>query len=164
MKKLLQCGFQVLDGAGLWLGLVTLRLCLGWEFLEAGLEKFHGQNWFADIQDKFPAPFNLLPTNLSWGLATWFEILGGIALVLGLATRFFSVSLIVLTLVAIAAVHWPESWSTLADLQKGYVFTDQGFGNFKLPALYIIMLVPLVLQGPGKLSLDQFIRAHYLKR
>jgi len=94
-------------------------------------------------------------------MATWFELLGGVALVLGLATRFFSVSLIVLTVVAIAAVHWPDSWSSLAELMQGYGFTDHGQGNFKLPVLFIGMLWPLVLLGPGKLSVDALIRRFF---
>ena len=37
-------------------------------------------------------------------MATWFELLGGIALVIGLGTRFFSVSLLVLSVVAMSIV------------------------------------------------------------
>lgn len=152
-----------LDQAGLWLGLLSLRLLLGWDFFESGLEKLRGENWFADIQDKFPFPFDLVPPELSWQLATWFELLGGIALVLGIGTRFFSVSLIVLTVVAIASVHWPASWSTFAELMQGYGFSDKGMGNFKLPVIFIGMFLPLVLLGPGRLSLDHGLRQRWLR-
>ena len=158
MKNLLWRSLTAIDLAGLWLGLLSLRLLLGWDFFESGLEKLHGVNWFADIQDQFPFPFNLLPAGLSWQLATWFELIGGIALVLGLGTRFFALSLGVLTVVAIAAVHWPGEWHSLSELLRGYVFTDQGHGNFKLPVIFIGMLLPLLLQGPGKLSLDHLLR------
>mgnify|MGYP006193413381 CR=1 FL=1 len=124
---------------------------------EAGFEKLHGSNWFADIQDQFPWPFKLIPADLNWALATSFEIVGAIALVIGLGTRFFSASLIVLTLVAMLSVHWPESWSTLSELLKGYALTNDGFGNFKLPVIYIAMLLPLVFMGPGRLSMDALI-------
>ena len=147
-----------LDLIGLWIGLLTLRIVLGWEYFEAGQAKFLGENWFADIQDRFPFPFNLVPPELSWQMATWFELIGGIALVLGLGTRFFALSLGVLTVVAIAAVHWPGEWHSLSELLRGYVFTDQGHGNFKLPVIFIGMLLPLLLQGPGKLSLDHLLR------
>ena len=150
--------FSSLDLLGLWLGMLSLRLILGWEFFESGLEKFRGSNWFADIQDSFPFPFNVVPPEISWQMATWFELLGGIALVLGLATRFFSLSLIILTVVAIAAVHWPAAWSSFGELMQGYVFTDNGHGNFKLPVLFIGMLLPLLLLGPGKLSVDAWVR------
>lgn len=152
------------DLLGLWLGLLSLRLLLGWDYFESGLEKFQGENWFADIQQRFPFPFNLVPPAVSWQLATWFELIGGLALVLGLATRFFSLSLIVLTVVAIASVHWPAHWNSWAELMQGYGFTDQGQGNFKLPVLFIGMFLPLVLMGPGRLSLDHWLRRRWLGR
>ena len=65
---------------------------------------------------------------------------------------------LVLTVVAMFSVHWPESWTTWAELLKGYALTNDGFGNFKLPVIYIAMLLPLVLMGPGRLSLDALLR------
>lgn len=153
--------FGPLDLIGLWLGMLSLRLLLGWEFFESGLEKYRGDNWFADIQDSFPFPLSLVPTDISWQMATWFELIGALALVVGLSTRFFSISLIVLTVVAILSVHWPAEWHTLADLLRGYTLTDQGFGNYKLPAIFIAMLLPLVLMGPGRLSLDHCLRRRF---
>lgn len=150
-----------LDIIGLWFGLLTLRIVLGWEYFEAGREKLMGENWFADIQERFPFPFDLVPVALSWQMATWFELIGGIALVLGLATRFFSVSLIILTIVAILSVHWPESWQTLGELMQGYVISDDGHGNFKLPAIFLAMLLPLLLLGPGRLSVDHWLRRRF---
>ncbi len=162
MKAHAQRLFSGIDLIGLWLGLLSLRILLGWDFFESGLEKLHGENWFADIQDRFPFPFNLVPPEISWQMATWFELVGGIALLIGLGTRFFSLSLIVLTVVAIASVHWPESWATWGELMQGYVFTDNGQGNFKLPVLFIGMLLPLLLMGPGRLSLDAWLRQRIL--
>ena len=145
---------RILEKFNTWLPQLFLRLILAWEFGEAGFEKLHGENWFANIT--FPFPFNLVSPEFSWHLSTFFEIVGAFALVLGLATRFFSASLIVLTIVAIAAVHWPDSWSTFAELWKGYAITDKGFGNYKLPLLYLMMFLPLLFGGAGKLSLDNF--------
>ena len=153
---------RALDKSAPWLGLLAVRVLMGWEYLESGLEKFHGENWFADIQNQFPFPFNIVPPAISWQMATWFEIIGGAALIIGLGTRFFSLSLIILTVVATAAVHWPAEWSSFAVLMKGYVITDAGFGNFKLPVLFLAMLTALLFYGPGKLSLDAFIRRRYM--
>lgn len=158
MKTRLNQCLGTFDALGLWVGLFSLRLILGWDFFESGLEKFNGENWFADIQDQFPFPFNLVPPNISWQMATWFELVGGIALVIGFSTRFFSVSLLVLSVVAIASVHWPEAWRTLAELAQGYVFTDKGFGNFKYPVVLMGMLWTLLWMGPGRLSLDDVLR------
>ena len=157
MMQLLYRTLTLLDGAGAWLAPLGLRLILAWEFFEAGLEKFRGENWFGDIRDQFPFPFSVVPPEISWQLATWFELAGGIALLVGLGTRFFSASLFVLTVVAIAAVHWPAEWHTLAELAQGYALTDKGQGNYKLPLIFLVMLLPLILTGPGRLSLDAWI-------
>ena len=129
---------------------------LAYEFGEAGLEKLHGDNWFADLS--FPFPFNLLPADFSWTLATGLEIIAPIALILGFMTRFFSAALMMLTVVAIAAVHWPAEWHTLAELWKGYAITDQGYGNYKLPLMYLLMLATLLFSGAGRLSIDARLR------
>ena len=136
-----------------------LRLILAVEFGESGFEKLHGTNWFNDLS--FPFPFNLLPPEISWSIATYFELFGAVALVLGVATRFFSFSLIILTMVAIASVHWPDHLTSLSDLVTGYRIIDEegdGFGNYKLPLIYIIMFLPLIFGGAGKLSIDNLVK------
>lgn len=139
-----QTTFGGMNRLGEWIAPLGLRLLLAFEFWQAGVEKFNGENWFADIQDEFPFPFNMVPPEISWQLATWTELIAPVLLVLGLATRFASVSLIILTIVAWASVH--------AGL--GYNVCDNGF---KLPLIYLIMFIPLLLSGPGKLSLDHWI-------
>ncbi|MFN2309745.1 MAG: DoxX family protein [Gammaproteobacteria bacterium] len=136
--------FAKLDCAGTFLPQLALRLLLAYEFWEAGLGKFRGENWFADIQEDFPFPFDVVPVELSWFLATWTELLGAVALVIGLGTRFFSLSLVVLTVVAWASVH----------AGQGYNVCDNGF---KLPLIYLVMFMPLIFSGPGRLSLDHLL-------
>lgn len=146
-----------LDPAADWVALLPIRLLLGYEYWRAGMWKYNGTNWFADVQDNFPFPFDVIPVEISWFLATWTEILGGLALVLGLFTRFWAFSLVILTIVAIAGVHWPDDWNSLAELWKGYAISDKGFGNFRLPLLFLAMLVPLIFIGAGKFSVDHLI-------
>ncbi len=134
-----------------------MRLFLAWEFFESGLEKFNGANWFADLQANFPFPFNLLPADLNWQLSMWAELICPLLLLLGLGTRLASAVLMVITVVAIAAVHWPAEWSTLGELARGYAISDQGYGNFKLPLIYLVALLPLLLKGSGRLSLDHWL-------
>lgn len=143
-----------LRGVGESLPPLVLRLIMGWEFWESGLEKYSGDNWFTDIQSKFPFPFSAIPADISWAMATYLELGGAVLLVLGLFTRFAAYSLIVLTFVATAAVHWPDMITMWSDLAKGYAITDMGHGNFKLPLLFVVMLLPIVFSGPGKFSTD----------
>jgi putative oxidoreductase len=153
-----------LERAGSWIAPLSLRVFLAWEFFESGLEKFNGENWFADIQDRFLFPFNHLPATLNWELSMWVELICALALLVGLATRFSAISLIVVTIVATAAVHWPADWSTLSELAQGYSISNKGFGNFKLPLIYLAALVPLLLCGPGKLSLDALLARFFWRR
>ena len=146
-----------LRGAGETIPAAAMRLVMGWEFWESGLEKLRGENWFASIQPDFPFPFNVVPADLSWFIATWFELVGAVLLWLGLGTRFVAFSLLVLTFVATAAVHWPDMLTMGSDLLKGYAISDKGFGNFKLPLLFVVMLLPLVFNGAGRLSLDHWL-------
>lgn len=138
-----------LDQAGSYLGLLGIRLLLAWEFWEAGVMKYTGENWFINIQEDFPFPFSIVPVDISWFLATWSELLGAVALVIGLGTRFFSVTLIILTIVAWVSVH----------SGNGYNVCDNGY---KLPLMYLVMFVPLLLSGPGKLSLDHWLARRFM--
>ncbi|MGW8176042.1 MAG: HvfX family Cu-binding RiPP maturation protein [Stenotrophomonas sp.] len=90
-----------------------LRLLLAWEYLESGREKLHGQNWFGDLQQAFPFPFDQLPASLNWQLAIWIGTgRCGSACWWGCGTRLAAASLLVLTVVATWAVHWPMQWDS----------------------------------------------------
>ena len=143
--------------AGDWLAPVGLRLIMFYEFWRAGTGKLAGSNWFANIESDFPFPVSLLSPELNWFLATWAEVIASLALLLGLFTRFFAMTLVILTAVAIVAVHWPADWSSLGELWKGYAISDDGFGNFKMPLIFTVMLLPLVFHGGGKLSADHLL-------
>ncbi len=151
-----------LRASGEYIWPLALRLIMFWEFWESGITKLNGKNWFSDIpwadwQKGFPWPFDVIPQDLNWFAATWGELVFALLILFGLFTRFAAISLIVITAVATAAVHWPADWSSLEELWKGYMITSKGAGNFKLPLLFIIMLLPLVFHGGGKISLDHLL-------
>lgn len=153
-----------LDGAGEWLAPLGLRLLVAYEFFSAGQQKLgagsQAPDWFAN-QD-FMFPFSVFSANMNWLMVTWTELIAGLAILFGLFTRFFAFALIAVTTIAIAAVHWPESWSSLGQLWEGYsvsrVMDDGEFrGNFRIPLLLLAMLIPLLFTGGGKISIDKLL-------
>ena len=132
------------EDCGKGISMLALRLFAAYEFGEAGLAKWRGENWFADIRDAFPFPFDLLPAGLSWNLAMGAELVVPVLLVLGLLTRLGALALMVLTAVAGYAVH----------AGNGYNVCDNGY---KMAFIYLLLLLPLLLQGAGKYSLDYLL-------
>ena len=132
------------EDCGKGISMLALRLFAAYEFGEAGLNKWRGENWFADIRDAFPFPFDLLPAGLSWNLAMGAELVVPILLVLGLLTRLGALALMILTAVAWYAVH----------AGNGYNVCDNGY---KMAFIYLLLLLPLLLQGAGKYSLDYLL-------
>lgn len=132
------------EDCGKGISMLALRLFAAYEFGEAGLVKWRGENWFADIRDAFPFPFDLLPAGLSWNLAMGAELVVPVLLVLGLLTRLGALALMILTAVAWYAVH----------AGNGYNVCDNGY---KMAFIYLLLLLPLLLQGAGKYSLDYLL-------
>lgn len=141
-------GLEGLDSIGAWLPSLAIRLLLAYEFWEAGRNKLNGENWFMSVQDQFPFPFSVVPPEISWQLATWTELIGPVLLVLGLGTRFASLALVILTVVAWASVH----------AGNGYNVCDNGY---QLPLMYLVLFLPLLFQGAGRLSADYWIRKRW---
>ncbi|MDG2108171.1 MAG: DoxX family protein [Woeseiaceae bacterium] len=152
---------KVLDPARDWFMLLPIRLLMAYEFITAGIIKLNGNNWFANYQDNFLFPFNYISVEISWFMTIWTEILGGLGLLFGFFTRFWALSLIIVSIVTISGMHWPDNWDNLSELWKGYTVIDKGFGDYRIQLLFIAMLIPLVFNGAGKLSIDS---AHSSKK
>ena len=142
--------FDQLNIAGSFLPQLGLRFLLAYEFWESGVGKYTGKNWFGNLKADFPFPFNHVPVEISWFLSTWSELLGAVCLVIGLGTRFWALSLIILDAVAWYSVH----------AGNGYNVCNNGF---KLPMIYLIMLLPLFFTGPGKASMDHLIAGKFAR-
>jgi putative oxidoreductase len=123
-----------------WLPPTLARLTLGWVFLLSGWGKLHG---LPDVIEYFrslgiPAPQIQAP------FSSGMEFLCGALLLLGLGSRFASVPLMVIMLVAIATARRDELTSL------GALF---GFIEY----LYIVLLAYVIVEGPGPLSADALL-------
>ncbi|MDH3646222.1 MAG: DoxX family protein [Gammaproteobacteria bacterium] len=98
-----------------WLGPLALRLYLAPVFWVAGMNKASGFKntvaYFGNDDWGLGLP---LPGLMAF-LATAAELLGGAFLLLGVATRWVTVPLIVTMIVAITSVHWDNGWQAVHD-------------------------------------------------
>jgi putative oxidoreductase len=123
-----------------WLSPTLARLTVGLVFFQSGWGKLHDlekvTSYFTDLGLANPA--------FQARLASTSEFVCGGLLLLGLATRFAVVPLIVTMCVAIRTAQWP---------------TVDGLGSLVglLEFSYIALLVWLGTHGPGPLSLDAAI-------
>ena len=125
-------------GIGGSLGLLLLRVSVGGMMLLA-----HG--WgkltsFAERSSSFPDPLGI-GSSLSMALATGAEAFCALAVILGFATRWATVPLMVTMLVAALIIHGDDPWA-----KKEFAL------------LYFFPFATLLLTGAGRYSLDAFFR------
>ncbi len=129
-----------------WAGPLAVRIVVGWVFLWTGWQKL--QNLPRMVENfrswGIPAPEILTP------LASGIECVGGLMLLLGLLTRFASVPMMIVMLVAIVSAKWSEVDSLVSLL---------GFEEVS----YFVMFAWLGIAGPGPVSLDHFILKAFRK-
>lgn len=131
------------------LGLLTLRLFTGYEFLIAGVTKLQDltpPEWFVNLV--FPFPHTLVSAHMNWVAAGALEVIMGTTLVLGILSRLSSAALLYITYVAVYTVHFDLGWQGWNQIE-----TEQGLG-FKVPLMLGLMLWTVLTQGPGRFSLD----------
>ena len=120
---------------------------------------------------------------MAWAAALT-EAGGAILLLIGLATRWVSIPLMITMVVAAVTVHWQHGWAAIAETdesaerltaansllqQHGNYEWLTGSGEFvilnngiEFAATYFIMLLALFFIGAGKyLSLDYWIAARF---
>ena len=94
------------------MGLLSFRLYLALIFLGVVAHKLanldHMVAWFGNTDWGLPMPVLMV------FLAASAELLGGVALLLGLATRLFVFLLIFTMLVVISTSHWDNAWFAIA--------------------------------------------------
>jgi len=121
------------------LGLLILRVFLGLAMCFGhGLGKW--DMLFSGEEIKFADPFGIgvLPSLV---MAVFAEVICSILLALGLLTRWALVPLIITMVVAVFIVH-----------------ISDGFGVMEKALLYGIGYITILLAGPGKFSMDAFLK------
>ena len=125
-----------------WLALLIARLGTAMIFAPGGWDKLHGikglGDWFGTLGIPFPYANAAFVSTL--------EFVGGICLILGLGTRFFSLLLIGVMAVALITVGPQSNPETLSDWV------------FKSESILIMVFILFIVYGPGKASLDYLIR------
>jgi uncharacterized membrane protein YphA (DoxX/SURF4 family) len=173
---------QYFDG----LGPLALRLYLAPVFWMAGTRKIADMEntieWFGNPEWGLGLPF---PVLLAY-LAAYTEAIGALLLLLGLATRWISIPLMVTMLVAIFAVHWDNGWAAIADSSAQEVAVRLGaarellaeHGNYawltergslvilnngiEFAVTYLVMLLSLLFTGGGRyVSVDYYLSRLY---
>ncbi|MFT5660121.1 MAG: putative oxidoreductase [Sulfurimonas sp.] len=132
--------FSRLSEYGTSLSLLLARFAVAYGFYEPAMMKWGGienvASWFGTMGIPFPT--------LNAYMAASTEAAGVILLTLGFMTRFISIPLIVIMLVAIFMVHLPHGFSA-------------GENGFEIPLYYMLFLFIFLTNGAGKFSLDRLI-------
>jgi len=107
-----------------FVGPLALRLYLVPVFWVAGTNKLGGMEnviaWFGNPDWGLGLPF---PALMAW-LAVGAEVLGAVALLVGLGVRWFAIPLMVTMLVAAFKVHWANGWQAVADPMSPWASAD----------------------------------------
>jgi len=125
----------------LWAGPLLARVVVGYVFMLTGWAKLNNLPHMIELFTQWGIPWPEVMTPVASGI----ECFGGLALILGLATRIAGGALGVVMIVAILSAK-------LADVDS--VETLFGFEE----AAYFVAFFWLAIQGPGALSLDAWIR------
>jgi putative oxidoreductase len=128
---------------------LMLRLALAAVFIFHGLEKVtptnnYGMNWAPNMM-KESAPQVLLNAPPLQIMVAWGELLGGVAVALGILTRYAALGLVIIMAGAIFTYSGHHGFSAV---EGGYEY------NFVL----IIVCLALLFAGPGSFSLDRVVR------
>jgi uncharacterized membrane protein YphA (DoxX/SURF4 family) len=163
---------------------LLFRILLFFPLYEAGARKFANfsstSEWFGSMG--FPLP------DVMTFLAASAEMIGGIFILIGFATRWATIPLMITMLVAALAVHWDNGWYAIAqssdpevgkrlDMARNIL---QEYGNYswltakggyailqngiEFAATYFIMLASLFFTGGGRyFSVDYWLNKVFQK-
>jgi len=124
--------------------LLLVRVIPAMAFFKAGQNKI--ANWDSTLylfEEEYQVPF--LPFELAAYLGTAAELILPPLILLGLFTRVTGLALFVFNIIAV--ISYPVIWG----------------GGFYDHQLWGMMLLVSVMWGPGRLSVDHYLRAHFSK-
>ena len=124
--------------------LLAGRILLGWIFLRSGWGKIEN---IAGYSATFPAR-GLAPW-MAW-IAVPFEFFGGIALILGIATRYVLIGFLIFMLVATFSSH---AYWTFTDVAQRRIQDSAFWKNISIVGGILILFA----SGPGRFSLDHWL-------
>lgn len=131
---------QQMMSRGQSVSLLLSRVAVAYGFYSPAIQKWSDIHsvavWFSSMGIPFPT--------LNAYIAATTELLGVVLLTLGLFTRFISIPLIIVMIVAIVTVHLPHGFSA-------------GNNGFEIPLYYMLFLTLFVSFGAGKFSLDYLL-------
>ncbi len=172
--------FRALD----FLAPLAIRIYLVPVFWMAGTNKLGDMEstiaWFGNPDWGLGLP---MPTLMAWAAALT-EAGGAVLLLIGLATRWISIPLMITMVVAAVTVHWQHGWAAIAETaesaerlaaansllqQHGHYEWLTGSGDFvilnngiEFAATYFVTLLVLFFVGAGNyLSVDYWIARQY---
>lgn len=119
------------------LALLIVRIVVGVFMLTHGIQKFNMLFSAGPVQ--FADPVGLGQTT-TLVLVVFAELVCSALLIIGMATRFVAIPLIINMFVIVFIVNAPE-----------------GFGSQELPSLYLLIYLLLLVTGSGKYSVDSLI-------
>ena len=133
---------------------LPLRLIVGYGFMEHGYAKLiHGPERFAAILHTLGVP---APELMAWA-TIMVELLGGLAVLLGVLIPLVSVPMAGVLLTAMFTVHLQYGFSAIklqAVTSAGAQFGPPGY---EVALLYLACLAALVLTGSGPLSIGSLL-------
>lgn len=129
--------------------LLIIRLYWGYSFFQAGIGKFNNIKSIVTFFHFIGIPY----PKISAYLATSIETVGGICLVLGLASRLVSLPLIFTMIMAYLTAHRKALLS---------IFVDPNDFIMQVPFNYLFACILIFVFGPGKISLDYLLERYIL--
>ena len=133
-----------------WMQL-PIRLVIGFGFMAHGWAKLsRGPAGFAKLLHQIGVP---APLFTAWA-ATFLEIAGGAAVLIGALVTYVSVPLVLMMAVAMFTIHARYGFSAINTIGLTAAGPQFGPPGVEVNLLYIAGLLALIVGGPGVLSVD----------